>query len=101
MCSSDLNEVITGQAIPSVAPSKAAKHFRKIECFCFTQQTLQPGEEKEMAVQFVVDSKLAPEIDTITLAYTFFNSAKYIKTGKTDTGSIKKQPVSIAANNSK
>ena len=92
---------ITGQAIPSVAPSKAAKHFRKIECFCFTQQTLQPGEEKEMAVQFVVDSKLAPEIDTITLAYTFFNSAKYIKTGKTDTGSIKKQPVSIAANNSK
>ena len=95
------NEVITGQAIPSVAPSKAAKHFRKIECFCFTQQTLQPGEEKEMAVQFVVDSKLAPEIDTITLAYTFFNSAKYIKTGKTDTGSIKKQPVSIAANNSK
>ncbi|MFV1993034.1 MAG: cytochrome c oxidase assembly protein [Acidiferrobacterales bacterium] len=95
------NEIITGQAIPSVAPSKAAKHFKKIECFCFTQQVLQPGEEKEMAVQFVVDSKLAPEIDTITLAYTFFNSNKNIKTGKANTGLIKRQPVSVVANNLK
>lgn len=75
------NEVVTGQAVPSVAPSKAARHFKKIECFCFTQQTLQPGEEKEMAVQFVIDSKLAPEIDTITLAYTFFNSDRKVKIG--------------------
>ena len=58
------DEVITGQAIPSVAPSKAANHFKKIECFCFTQQVLQPGEEKEMVVQFMLDSRLAPEIDS-------------------------------------
>jgi len=75
------SEAVTGQAIPSVAPSKAANHFKKIECFCFNQQTLQPGEEKEMAVQFVIDEKLAPGVDTITLAYTFFNSDKSIKTG--------------------
>lgn len=90
------NEVVTGQAVPSVAPSKAANHFKKIECFCFTQQTLQPGEEKEMAVQFVVDSKLAPEIDTITLAYTFFNSAKEMKTG-----SKEMQHVHVVAKDSK
>lgn len=95
------DKVITGQAVPSVAPSKAANHFKKIECFCFTQQVLQPGEEKEMAVQFVVDSKLAPEVDTITLAYTFFNSAKNIKPAKTDTGSTKNQSVAVVANNSK
>jgi len=95
------DEVITGQAVPSVAPSKAANHFKKIECFCFTQQVLQPGEEKEMAVQFVVDSKLAPEVDTITLAYTFFNSAKNIKPAKTDTGSTKNQSVAVVVNNSK
>jgi cytochrome c oxidase assembly protein subunit 11 len=90
------NEVVTGQAVPSVAPSKAANHFKKIECFCFTQQTLQPGEEKEMAVQFVVDSKLAPEIDTITLAYTFFNSAKEMKTGSKEI-----QHVHVVAKDSK
>lgn len=69
-------ETITGQAIPSVAPNKAASHFKKVECFCFSQQTLQPGETKEMPVRFVVDSKLAKEVDTITLSYAFFNTDK-------------------------
>lgn len=69
-------EVITGQAIPSVTPGKAATHFKKIECFCFTQQTLKPGEEKEMPVQFIVDTRLAPEVDRITLSYAFFNTDK-------------------------
>lgn len=69
-------EAITGQAIPSVAPGKAASHFKKIECFCFSQQTLQPGEEKEMPVQFIVDTRLAPEVDRITLSYAFFNTDK-------------------------
>lgn len=94
------NEVITGQAIPSVAPGKAAKHFKKIECFCFTQQTLQPGEEKEMVVQFVVENKLAPEIRTITLAYTFFNSDKKKKFGSTGKQSGKQQ-IKVATKNSK
>ena len=44
-------ETITGQAIPSVAPSRAAPHFKKTECFCFSQQTLNAGEAKEMPVQ--------------------------------------------------
>jgi cytochrome c oxidase assembly protein subunit 11 len=64
--------VITGRAIPSVSPGRAARHFKKIECFCFTEQTLKAGEEKEMPVQFYVDKKVPPEVDTITLSYTFF-----------------------------
>jgi cytochrome c oxidase assembly protein subunit 11 len=68
------DEVITGQAVPSVAPGRAAAQFKKVECFCFTQQTLQPGEAREMAVQFVLDPKLAPEVQTVTLSYSFFNA---------------------------
>jgi len=64
---------ITGQAVPSVTPNRAAPHFKKIECFCFTQQTLAPGEAKEMPIRFVVDRKLGKEVDRITLSYTFFN----------------------------
>ena len=69
-------ETITGQAIPSVAPSRAAPHFKKTECFCFSQQTLKAGEAKEMPVQFVINPKLSSEVDTITLAYSFFNANK-------------------------
>ena len=69
-------ETITGQAIPSVAPSRAAPHFKKTECFCFSQQTLKAGEAKEMPVQFVINPRLASEVDTITLAYSFFNANK-------------------------
>jgi len=63
---------VTGQAIPSYGPQVAGLHFRKLECFCFTQQTLQPGEVKRMPVVFVVDSKLPGDVNTITLSYTFF-----------------------------
>lgn len=70
------NEVITGQAIPSVVPNRAAPHFKKTECFCFTQQTLQPGESKEMPVRFVVNAKLPQMVETITLSYAFFNTDK-------------------------
>ncbi|MDH5648522.1 MAG: cytochrome c oxidase assembly protein [Gammaproteobacteria bacterium] len=69
-------EAITGQAVPSVAPNKAATYFKKVECFCFSEQTLQPGEEKEMPVRFIVDARLAQEVDTITLSYAFFNTDK-------------------------
>ncbi len=63
-----------GQAVPSVAPSLAAKYFSKTECFCFSQQPLNAGELKEMPVKFIVDPRLPKDITTITLAYTFFES---------------------------
>ncbi len=63
---------ITGQAIPSYGPTLAGKHFRKLECFCFTQQTLAPGEVRQMPVQFILDGGLPGEVNTITLSYTFF-----------------------------
>lgn len=69
-------EEITGQAIPSVAPGISAMHFKKIECFCFTQQVLKPGETREMPVRFVVDAGLAKDVQTITLSYSFFNTNK-------------------------
>jgi cytochrome c oxidase assembly protein subunit 11 len=69
-------EQITGQAIPSVTPFESAPHFKKTECFCFTQQTLKPGESREMPVRFVVDAGLDKDIQTITLSYSFFNTDK-------------------------
>ncbi len=69
------NNTVVGQAIPSVAPGRAAKHFKKVECFCFTQQTLGPREERDMPVRFVIDSELPPEVTTVTLSYTFYESA--------------------------
>ena len=67
-------EVITGQAVPSVAPNKAAAHFKKIECFCFTRQTLAALETRQMPVRFVVDAKLPQTVHTVTLSYAFFNT---------------------------
>ena len=69
-------EEITGQAIPSVTPGESAPHFKKIECFCFTRQTLKPGETREMPVRFVVDAGLDKDVHTITLSYSFFNTDK-------------------------
>lgn len=64
------------QAVPSVAPQQAATYFKKLECFCFTTQEFAPGEEKEMPVRFIIDSKIPDYIDTITLSYTFFDTAR-------------------------
>lgn len=64
------------QAVPSVSPSQAAKYFKKLECFCFTTQEFAPGETKEMPVRFIVESALPEYIDTITLSYTFFDTAR-------------------------
>nr|WP_244847768.1 cytochrome c oxidase assembly protein [Caballeronia sp. SL2Y3] len=63
---------VKAQAIPSYAPKQATEFFKKIECFCFTQQTLAPNETKRMPVVFVVDPKLPKDVKTITLSYTFF-----------------------------
>ena len=67
---------ITGQAIPSVTPGKAAQHFDKIECFCFAQQTLAPGESKELPLRFIVRPEIDRDIRQITLSYSFFNAVK-------------------------
>jgi cytochrome c oxidase assembly protein subunit 11 len=64
------------QAVPSVAPQQAAAYFKKLDCFCFSNQEFMPGEEKKMPVRFVVDSDLPEYIDTITLSYTFFDTAR-------------------------
>ena len=66
------SRTMTAQAIPSYAPGVAQSHFTKVECFCFKQQTLAPGESKRWPVIFVVDDKLPKDVKTITLSYTFF-----------------------------
>ena len=66
------NRRISAQAIPSYAPKQASTHFNKLECFCFTQYTLEPGEKKSWPVVFVIDPKLSKDVTTITLSYTFF-----------------------------
>jgi cytochrome c oxidase assembly protein subunit 11 len=63
---------MAAQAIPSYAPSQAAAHFTKLECFCFNQYTLEPGEKREWPVAFVIDPRLSRDVTTITLSYTFF-----------------------------
>lgn len=63
------------QAVPSIAPSAAAEYFTKIECFCFTSQSFVAGEERAMPLQFIVSPDLPEYLDTITLQYTFFDTA--------------------------
>ena len=66
------NRTMSAQAIPSYAPMQASTHFNKLECFCFSQYTLLPGEKKSWPVVFVIDPKLSKDVKTITLSYTFF-----------------------------
>ena len=63
---------MSAQAIPSYAPQQAAAHFNKLQCFCFNQYTLEPGEKKSWPVVFVIDPKISRDVKTITLSYTFF-----------------------------
>lgn len=63
---------VTGQAVPSFGPQLAGQYFKKMECFCFKQQTLAAGEVRQMPVVFIVDPELPQDVNTITLSYTFF-----------------------------
>lgn len=78
---------VVGQAIPSVTPGQAAQHFEKIECFCFSQQALGPGEAREMPLAFIVKPEIGRDIAHITLSYAFFNTEgparKSVKAGET------------------
>ena len=66
------NHTLAAQAIPSYAPKQAMAHFNKLECFCFSEYTLAPGESRQWPVVFVIDPKLPKDVHTITLSYTFF-----------------------------
>lgn len=66
------SRTMAAQAIPSYAPKQATSHFNKMECFCFTEHTLKPGESKRWPVVFVIDPRLPKDVSTITLSYTFF-----------------------------
>jgi cytochrome c oxidase assembly protein subunit 11 len=75
------NEPVLGMAIYNVAPLEIGKYFYKIQCFCFTEQLLMPGERKEFPVLFYVDPAIADDpdgqhVNTITLSYTFYNKGR-------------------------
>ncbi len=69
-------KAVTGRAVPSISPNDAARYFKKTECFCFREQRLDGGEEKEMPMVFYIDPALPPHITTITLSYKFYNMNK-------------------------
>ena len=82
------NRRMAAQAIPSYAPRQAASHFNKIECFCFNQYTLDPGEKKKWPVVFVIDPKLSKDVKTITLSYTFFEVGGQVPAAPQNTAAV-------------
>ena len=68
---------MTAQAVPSVAPSNAAEHLKKLECFCFEQQELMPGEEAILPIRLLVSNELPKNIKNIILSYTIFDITDY------------------------
>src|SRR5690606_11166242 len=67
---------MTAQAVPSVAPQQASRFFKKLDCFCFTKQEFAANETRELPVRFIIDADLPARVDTITLSYTFFDTAR-------------------------
>jgi cytochrome c oxidase assembly protein subunit 11 len=74
MAKNTTSEVVAGQAVPSVTPGKASTHLKKIECFCFVKQSLNPGESKEMPLRFFISPELPDDIKELTLSYSFFKA---------------------------
>lgn len=70
----DGDRAIVGNAVPSLAPARASGYFSKTECFCFTAQTLQAGESRDMPIRFIVNRDLPADVKTITLSYTFYKN---------------------------
>ncbi|MEE9446764.1 MAG: cytochrome c oxidase assembly protein [Arenicellales bacterium] len=66
---------VISQSIPSVAPSKAASHFNKTECFCFTEQAFKANEQRTMPLTFIIDPDIPEDVDTVTLSYTLFTKS--------------------------
>jgi cytochrome c oxidase assembly protein subunit 11 len=65
---------VVGQAVPSVSPARAARHFQKTECFCFTPQQFKVDEARDMPVRFIVDRDLPQGVDRLTLSYAFYDT---------------------------
>lgn len=81
------DKTLVVQAIPDITPNLATKYLAKIECFCFNQQTLKPGEEKEMPLKFVVNSALPKDIPVLTLSYRFIDLQKNARNSEDTTTS--------------
>ena len=75
---------LVGQAVPSVSPARAARHFQKTECFCFTPQHFAGGETREMPVRFIVDRDLPAGVDRLTLSYSFFDTSRLARQSADD-----------------
>ena len=89
------DRAIVGNAVPSLAPARSSGYFNKTECFCFTTQTLQAGESRDMPVRFIIDPDLPADVKTITLSYTFYkNDAQTaaLSAGKPQTGAARAAP---------
>jgi cytochrome c oxidase assembly protein subunit 11 len=67
-------EAVTAQAVPSIAPLQATQYFRKTECFCFTPQSFEGRQARDLSVRFIVDPKLPANIDRLTLAYAMYDA---------------------------
>ena len=77
---------ITARAVPSVTPGPAARFLSKLECFCFSDQRLEPGEARTLAVRFSVSPRIPRDVSTLTLAYTFFEKPADTAAGRPSPG---------------
>jgi cytochrome c oxidase assembly protein subunit 11 len=82
------NRTMAAQAIPSYAPMQAMSYFNKVQCFCFNEYTLQPGESRQWPVVFVIDPKLPRDVKTITLSYTFFEVGGKVPAAPAETAAV-------------
>lgn len=73
---------MVAQAIPSISPAKASKHFKKLECFCFDNTKLGPGESSHLSLQFYLDPEIPKDVKRLTLAYTLFDISKEFNNDK-------------------